>query len=92
MSTASLECCSDELGTELIKLSNWEYDTDSGYSLSYLLRKLPSRTVLRESDGDWIAYVDSFSNNCNQEEHTPEDAAAKLCIELFKTGVLVKSE
>jgi hypothetical protein len=67
--------------------------TDSGndriqicpaYDLGYLLRRLPVGNVLTSVEDEWIA-------SCSPEVTralTPEDAAAKLAIELFKQGVL----
>jgi hypothetical protein len=59
------------------------------YDLGYLLRKLPGNCDLtRLSNGLWkIAHNARFAS-----ADTPEDAAAKLAIELFKQGVLTKLE
>lgn len=88
-----------ELSDRILSTGN---DVFSAYNLGYLLRKLKDREGLSiyrcnhqdnsrnweadcEMDDDpeakWFAYAD-----------TPEDAAAKLCIELFKQGILVKSD
>lgn len=66
------------------------------YSLGYLLRKLPNRTeriqdtVLlgraTDNKGWSIVYRDM-----TKIANTPEDAAAKLAIELFKKGILTRS-
>jgi hypothetical protein len=58
------------------------------YSLGYLLRKLP--------DGDYEFIKDGSGYLILSIGHaaraaTPEDAAANLCIELFKAGVLRKA-
>ena len=64
------------------------------YDLGYLLRKLPQFMLTRHDAKYYINNVtldirgpglqSSFSN----EADTPEDAACKLAIELFKRGVL----
>ena len=76
------------------------------YDLSYLLRKLPvehKEATLKLSaftlDGKSFYYADyehvpeldpSWDVFNTQPADTPEDAAAKLAIELFKRGVLSK--
>jgi hypothetical protein len=66
------------------------------YSLDYLLRQLPNKRVkLRNySDGHWKCQytLDIGRHVKDYIEHadTPEDAAAKLAIELFKQGVLTR--
>lgn len=71
------------------------------YDLGYLLRKLPRQKdmydlvlatyvdVYTEREG-WICGFqqrDNFIDPVNIAD-TPEDAAAKLCIELFKQGII----
>lgn len=61
------------------------------YDLSYLLRKLPDRHAWLRYDEDTEQWF--MSNKLHQEEvsdDTPENAAAKLAIELFKQGILTK--
>lgn len=102
MNVASLELC-----RELYELSAWEgeshplhgYEDEQGkhipyYTLGYLLRKLVNVEVsvfgdpvfgmnqVRASDRSGHSSIASI----------PEDAAAKLAIELFKQGVLTRSE
>jgi hypothetical protein len=55
------------------------------YGLGYLLRKLPEISMLWQQDGKWHCDLED-AYMC--EAHTPEDAACKLCIELFKQGIL----
>lgn len=88
-------------GTALL----WQPDGDIGlmgptsserppaYDLGYLLRKLPLvrlQHVALESDDlkRWLCSVKSVS--MAEHAETPENAAAKLAIELFKQGVLTK--
>jgi hypothetical protein len=63
------------------------------YDLGYLLRKLPGVQLNRQSDEEanygntaWACE----SGNYAKIADTPEDAAAKLAIELFKQGILTK--
>jgi hypothetical protein len=54
------------------------------YDLGYLLRKLPVGNVLSSVEDKWIA---SSSPEVTTAAN-PEDAAAKLAIELIKQGIL----
>lgn len=59
------------------------------YDLGYMLRKLPQPRSLTETYLDprtlgWKASCREFDGLAE----TPEDAAAKLCIALFKQGIL----
>lgn len=65
------------------------------YSLGYLVRKLPSYWEIHPARNRYVAanfngIVNSSSRAIKHVciEDTPEDAAAKLAIELFKQGVL----
>lgn len=90
---ASLDLCK-----ELYEVSEWEADAfrdgiTPAYDLGYLLRKLPvhisieSHATLDGKGSRWYKAVDnSAEESCRAV--TPEDAAAKLAIELFKQGVL----
>lgn len=69
-------------------------DNLPAYDLGYLLRKLPELVTtdtysdfleIKKSSGQYLAYY-SFSERVVAD--TPENAAAKLAIELFKAGVL----
>ena len=76
------------------------YEFDDGipaYDLGYLLRKLPPRIVLSQRTGKtWDA--DCYCGQVNgvrvkdtsvyAHANTPENATAKLCIELIKQGIL----
>lgn len=104
----SIDVSSWQLTQELQKLSGWEPDaydkfkSQTGFSLGYLLRKLPSvidgermhyDLYLRKwSDGTWSAYYNSDVRASldapDADADTPEDAACKLAIELFKQGIL----
>lgn len=78
---------------ELQQLSGWLYDGRGGYSLGYLLRKLPG-VKLEQIDKDYWNAQTSYDDGTEIPDYkscdadTPEDAAALLCIELFKQGVL----
>jgi hypothetical protein len=54
------------------------------YDLGYLLRRLPPGNVLTSLEDKWIA----SSSPKVTTAATPEDAATKLAIELFKHGIL----
>ena len=54
------------------------------YDLAYLLRRLPVGNVLTSLEDEWIASSSPKVTTAT----TPEDAAAKLAIELFKQGIL----
>lgn len=60
------------------------------YDLGYLLRKLPSGVTLfsNSNGGDPNDYSIKYENGEWITADTPEDAACKLAIELFKQGVL----
>lgn len=62
------------------------------YDLGYLLRKLPLGTELTKgTKGYFIAPPYQYRKRSMAEYFdTPEDAACKLAIELFKQGVLKK--
>ncbi len=64
------------------------------YDLGYLLRKLPTtRVKLRNFTNGWTAQWDDHKGTELQgEDATPEDAVAKLAIELAKAGVLKREE
>ena len=56
------------------------------YDLGYLLRKLPSWSLIQKN----IDRYEATSSMNNTHADTPEDAACKLAIELFKQGILTK--
>lgn len=58
------------------------------YDLGYLLRKLPHETTLRKSIGDFEHDYIAMHRIFNGVANTPEDAVAKLTIELIKVGVV----
>jgi hypothetical protein len=76
------------------------YDRSPAYDLGYLLRKLEHleglAVVRYHTTNDILSWavevdaVDSFEEKEFEIAETPEDAAAQLCIELFKQGVLIK--
>ena len=67
-----------------------------GYDLGYLLRKLPNKRVkLRNYTSGWkCQWSEDFKDHGRRirdyeaEADNPEDATAKLCIELIKQGIL----
>jgi hypothetical protein len=61
------------------------------YDLGYLLRKLPHMDSLNDHWQMWHAVTGEWGIDWEGDEYiadTPENAATKLCIELFKQGVL----
>lgn len=96
---ASLELC-----RELHELSGWEdvdqFSRKPGfvqkpmgslplYDLGYLLRKLPPQTRLfKARESTYGIAIGTMVEKYKQFADTPEDAAAKLAIELFKQGIL----
>jgi hypothetical protein len=84
--------------------SNWRvtpwgygicYASHVAYDLGYLLRELPRDFILHPIAGaQWeIQYAPGMSNREKiYQADTPEDAACKLAIELFKQGVLKKEK
>lgn len=70
----------------------------AAYDLGYLLRKLPTNigsNLILEADGKgkdkWCIYYDAAPVQIKSYYNvTPEDAAAKLCIELFNQGILTR--
>lgn len=102
MNTANLELCKElyALSGWLTSDHRAEYVAAPAYDLGYLIRKLPTKLKSRkeklylqpcikpENKGRWsIGYVYSGIGNIAD---TPEDALAKLAIELFKKDVLTK--
>ena len=94
---AEVYSVSKELANELKQLSGWEFDLDDSYSLSMLLRKLPEKIPFNDSEitlrleiqwsGGWVAHYGVY-DWMSRIANTPEDAAAKLAIELFKQGII----
>lgn len=92
--------------TQLPSIVRGKEDDDfkPAYTLGYLLRRLPMR--LPADPGYWLtvgpfdeerwgaSYLNGNTNPpqllFNTWTYTPEDAAAKLAIELFKQGVLTR--
>lgn len=92
---------SKELCEELYDLSLWIAPQNhpdatkgyygTGYDLGYLLRKIPGGVrVQHMTKHIWSASIvgNVVAHLVNGD--TPEDAACKLAIELFKQGVLTK--
>lgn len=90
-----------ELSQELYNLSGWyEEDAHPLYTLGYLLRKLPNEATSEKHGGyhylylhhgkqDWYAYYGQIDTaELIAWGDSPEDAAAKLAIELIKQKVL----
>lgn len=81
-------------------------DLSPQYSLGYLLRKLPNywvegdsnddergvRLQFRPLSGGWTAGYAGYAADKPEDAYadSPEDAAAKLAIELFKQGILIR--
>lgn len=101
-----MNVANEELCIELYKLSGWktgdvirDNPTQSAYNesnviayrydLGYLLRKLPVVAIVHQmTKPEWRVVC----GDSEFFEDTPEDAAIRLCIELFKQGILVKTE
>lgn len=82
-----------ELSDELFKLSGWPQDKATGYSLGYLLRKLPRAAIVSLPPKYRASiYVTGVTDELVFDADTPEDAACKLAIELFKQGILTKGK
>jgi hypothetical protein len=83
---------SSELSDELCQLSGWPQDCDDGYSLSFLLRKLPDGYGLIKLAADnWIVFeVRTMQPQNGEKAETPEDAACALCLVLWRQGTLPK--
>lgn len=81
---------SDYLGHNIYRIAY-------AYDLGYLLRKLPQPFSLLHRNGEWECGRADPSKDVRYEPEyywqtaaIPEDAACKLAIELFKSGVLKK--
>lgn len=83
---------SADLANELKLLSGWEFDQVQGYSLGYLMRKLQGNEVqIYEQVGErWTCLIGEGDYATNGD--TPEDAAARLAVELFKQGILHRED
>lgn len=71
--------------------------TVAAYDLGYLLGKLQSYWPMAVYIGggkqnEWSVSVNSKYHVTPQEADIPENAAAKLAIELFKQGILTKGD
>jgi len=64
------------------------YASIPAYDLGYLLRKLEGLDVGIYYTNTWRSWVATAHDNQQGKADTPEDAACKLSIELFKQGVL----
>lgn len=72
------------------------------YSIGFLLRKLPveigvfdtpdyrGRLTVSPGENNWWYASYDYDKQTVQSAHSPEDAAAKLAIDLFKQGVLTR--
>lgn len=79
---------------------NWDYAP--AYDLGYLLRKLPREVHANQLQLTWNSntgyeqwecgyiYIRDYEFDPMCWDDTPEDAVAKLAIELFKQGVLTR--
>lgn len=72
---------------------NDNYLVAPAYDLGYLLRKLTFWTLeSKHFDQFKASHRDINGKNYSCHADTPEDAACKLAIELFKQGILKKEE
>jgi hypothetical protein len=76
--------------------NNYKENCSPAYDLGYLLRKLRPCLYLglhiQARDDGFEFFIDRAEGGIGTEPMTPEDAACKLAIELFKQGVLTKEE
>lgn len=104
MNVASLELCKElyelsvwETGTTGFSYHNgsivfgWVQGSVPAYTLGYLLRKLPFNCpIAKGMAGRWV--ISRYNDEAEPVEKiwgdTPEDAACRLAIELFRKGVL----
>lgn len=90
-----------EYGWDVAKASYLAAEDFPAYDLGFLLRKLPPfignhvLTIEKDPIHYYAGYIEIGRNGkgallspYRQEADTPEDAVAKLAIELFKSGVL----
>ncbi len=69
-----------------------EYKAAPIYTLGYLLRKLQGYDVDIYYSNQWQEWVcNAHDPKYTQRADTPEDAAVKLCIELFQQSILQRS-
>lgn len=76
----------------------WEHVP--AYDLGYLLRKLPTFSTISKlpeqqltgSSLGYSAFIDNGYAVIQEYDNTPENAACKLAIKLFKQGILKKEE
>lgn len=72
--------------TESIGLQNMHLPA---YDLGYLLRKLDGFDIQLNYSNQWRTW-NCWADDYDGKADTPEDAACKLAIELFKQGVLTR--
>lgn len=78
---------------------DWAFECPA-YDLGFLLRKLPLQTRLTKGARGYSAlYSNAYTRmpdetpvSAQGKADTPEDAVAKLCIALFKAGLLKQQE
>lgn len=101
MNVATLGLCSElyrlsgwgdgekpKLKEHIITANESRLETYPAYDLGYLLRKLEGFDVRLHYSNTWRLWG-VFAQDSKGEDHdSPENAAAKVCIELFKLGVL----
>lgn len=102
MNVASLSLCKELY--ELSGWDSLEYHPNAvgtpitcpAYDLGYLLRKLPRGCYIAQTRKGWTASSGNAREIFGKQSpitlnaDTPEDAACKLVIELFKQGILKK--
>lgn len=64
------------------------------YDTAFLLRMLPAHTLLKQGNGDYLAtwqdHTPGGETITGHSRHQPENAMARLAINLFKAGVLLR--
>lgn len=92
-------------GSDFFPVKHSTEDPIPAYDLGYLLRKLPSyiklkndrtrftlRTKPESNQHELPLWQAMYGHDFSERADTPEDAAAKLAVELFKQGILTKEE
>lgn len=83
----------DPGGAPNLDATGLHHKVSPAYDLGYLLRELPVFTqIYKDTGSQYRASLSVGSGKPKFFADTPEDAAAKLCIELFKQGVLTPKE
>lgn len=92
---------SPTLSQQLHAVSGWAFDGEGGYTLGYILRKLPPHSFIENGDdGSWLCSFHPVDDKgyeykeegCSSLADTPENAAATTALALFDQHILTKEE